>query len=204
MVFEWLKWKILKFDSCCFEKLLLPWLSELMHCKYTTTWFMFNMIIILFLLGCPTKSLVWLCKYGWHFFYKTSNKNKLHRKTPNITILSYNDLRIWVLTLYLLVSSVDNLCKHFGPWSGPTKCRACSGSKLLDTRMVFLNELFEKVDFEQNQQTTISMQYYPVGKELNHICWKKNCPWKLMDARLSTQKTVALQSNKGIVRKKHY
>ena len=33
--------------------------------------------------------------------------------------------------------------------------------------MVFLKEFFEKVDFEKNQQTTnISMQNYPVGKEL--------------------------------------
>ena len=35
------------------------------------------------------------------------------------------------------------------------------------TLMVFLEEFFEKADFEKNQQTTKSMKYYPVGKELN-------------------------------------
>ena len=58
-----------------------------------------------------------------------------------------------LLTLYLLVSSADNLCKQFGPRSGPIKRRASSGSNLFDTHMVFLKEFFEKVDFETNQQT---------------------------------------------------
>ena len=40
------------------------------------------------------------------------------------------------LTLYLLVSSADNLCKQFGPRSG---------SKLFDTLIVFLKEFFLKV-----------------------------------------------------------
>ena len=57
-------------------------------------------------------------------------------------------------TLCLLVSSVDNLCKQFGPRSGLTTCRAWSGFKLFDTLMVFLKEFFENVDFEKNQQTT--------------------------------------------------
>ena len=53
------------------------------------------------------------------------------------------------------MSSADNLGKHFGPRSGPTKCQALSGSKLFDTLMVFLKEFFKKVDFEKkNQQTT--------------------------------------------------
>ena len=54
------------------------------------------------------------------------------------------------LTLYLLVSSAENLCKQFVPRPGPTKCPACSGSKLFDTRMVFPKEYFEKVDFDKN------------------------------------------------------
>ena len=57
-------------------------------------------------------------------------------------------------TLYLLVSSADNFCKQFGPRSGPRKRLAWSGSNLFDTLMVFLEEFFEKVDFENNQQTT--------------------------------------------------
>ena len=58
-----------------------------------------------------------------------------------------------VLALCLLVSSADDLCKQFGPRSGPTKCRAWSGSKLFDTLMIFLKEFFKKVNFEKNQQT---------------------------------------------------
>ena len=33
--------------------------------------------------------------------------------------------------------------------------------------MVFLKEFFEKIDFEENQETTKSMKNYPVGKELD-------------------------------------
>ena len=58
------------------------------------------------------------------------------------------------LTLLSAVSSADNLCKQFGPRSGPTKRRARSGSKLSEPLMVFLKEFFEKVNFEKNQQTT--------------------------------------------------
>ena len=53
------------------------------------------------------------------------------------------------LTLCVLVSSADNLSKMFGPRPGPTKCRACSGSKLFDTLKVFLKEFFQKDDFEK-------------------------------------------------------
>ena len=56
-------------------------------------------------------------------------------------------LMIECLTLYPLVSSADNLCKQFGPRSGPTEHWARSGSKLFDTLMVFLKEFFEKIDF---------------------------------------------------------
>ena len=44
--------------------------------------------------------------------------------------------------LYLL-----NLCKQFGSRSGPTKCRAWSGSKLFGTLMVYLNFPFKKCWF---------------------------------------------------------
>ena len=42
------------------------------------------------------------------------------------------------------MSSADNFFKQFGPRSGPTKCRAWSGSKLFDTLVVFLKEFFKK------------------------------------------------------------
>ena len=59
------------------------------------------------------------------------------------------------LTLYLPVSSADNLCKQFGPRSVPTKCQALSESNLFNTLMVFLKEFFKKVVFEKNQQMTL-------------------------------------------------
>ena len=39
------------------------------------------------------------------------------------------------------MSSADNLCKQFGPRSGPTKCRAWSGSKLFDTLNMIIPEI---------------------------------------------------------------
>ena len=41
--------------------------------------------------------------------------------------------------------------------AAPFQCRS----------MVFLKDFFQKVDFEKHQQTTKSMQNYPVGKELS-------------------------------------
>ena len=69
------------------------------------------------------------------------------------------------LTLCLLVSFADNLCKQFGPKSGPT-----FGLSLIWIQTVrhsdgiFLKEFYKKVDIEKNQQITKSMQNYPVGK----------------------------------------
>ena len=45
-------------------------------------------------------------------------------------------------------------CKQLGPRSGPTICRARFGSKLYDTLIVFVKEIFEKFHFEKNQMTT--------------------------------------------------
>ena len=70
-----------------------------------------------------------------------------------------------ILIIHLRVPSAENFCKQFGPRSSPTKCRAWSGSKLIDTLMVFLKEFFENVDFEKYRQTTKSMKNYPLGKE---------------------------------------
>ena len=63
-------------------------------------------------------------------------------------------------TICLLVAYmyVDNLCKQFGHRSGPTLGPDLDPNCL--TVMVFLNEIFEKVDFETNQQSTKSMQNY--------------------------------------------
>ena len=53
--------------------------------------------------------------------------------------------------------SADNLDKQFGPRSGPTEGRAWYGSKLFDTRMLFLKEYFEKSSVEKY----LSMQTIP-------------------------------------------
>ena len=43
----------------------------------------------------------------------------------------------------LLLSYAGDLCKQFRPRSGPTECWSWSGSKLLDTLIVFVKEFFE-------------------------------------------------------------
>ena len=48
-----------------------------------------------------------------------------------------------------MVISADNIGKQFGPRSGPMNCQAWSGSKLFDILMVFLKEIFQKVNFEK-------------------------------------------------------
>ena len=57
-----------------------------------------------------------------------------------------------------LVFSADNLCKQFGPRSGPTEDQAQQNvGPYLDqnclTLMVFLTEFFRKVYCEKNQTT---------------------------------------------------
>ena len=42
-----------------------------------------------------------------------------------------------------ILSSADDICKQFGSRSGPTQGRAWSGSKLLDTLMLFPKKYFE-------------------------------------------------------------
>ena len=57
------------------------------------------------------------------------------------------------------MSSTDNRCKQFVPRSG-LNVRPDMDQNYL-TLVVFLKELFEKVDFEKNQQTTNSMKKLP-------------------------------------------
>ena len=69
------------------------------------------------------------------------------------------------------MSSADNFCKQFGPRSGPTECRAWSWSKMFDTLMVFLIEIFKKVDFEKDHQTTKKNAKFPRTEEAELIIW---------------------------------
>ena len=70
---------------------------------------------------------------------------------------------IFILWLYLLVLSADNICKQFGPRSSLTKHQAWSGWILFDTPMVSLKEFFEK-----GQQTTKSMKNFQGGQGINN------------------------------------
>ena len=51
----------------------------------------------------------------------------------------------YVLKLCVIVSSAYNLCKQFGPRSDQTKCLALSGSKPIDTLIIFLKDFFLKI-----------------------------------------------------------
>ena len=69
----------------------------------------------------------------------------------------------------LVVSSAYNLCKQYGPRSGSTKRWAWRGSKLFDTRMVFLKEFSENIEFERINRRQKSMNNY---RSL-HSIWNK-------------------------------
>ena len=45
--------------------------------------------------------------------------------------------------------------------SGPAKRRAWSVSNLFDTQMVYLKEVFEKVDFEKNSRQQKKHEKFP-------------------------------------------
>ena len=83
------------------------------------------------------------------------------------------------------MSSAENLSKQFGPRSVAKNIRAWSGIKLFDTQVVFLREIFKKVNFEKKQQTTKSMQNtkcrqrvlmlsYLSALSIIHLLWKIN------------------------------
>ena len=68
-------------------------------------------------------------------------------------------------TLCLVVSSADYLCKQFGPRSGTTKRRARTGSKPLDTLVVFLIFFLMLILKKTTQHTTNNMNNYSACKE---------------------------------------
>ena len=70
--------------------------------------------------------------------------------------------------MWQLLSFADNLCKHFGSRSGPTKSRAWSGSKLFDTLMVFLKDFSKKLKKKKIHRWQKSMENYPTCKEVKH------------------------------------
>ena len=54
-------------------------------------------------------------------------------------------------------------------------CLQMSGSKLLDTLIVFLNEFFEKVASENNQQTTKKQEKFPRGQRNKYVIVQTVC-----------------------------
>ena len=57
-----------------------------------------------------------------------------------------------------LLAPLVSSSERFGPRSGPTKCRACSGSKLFDTLIVFLKEFLKKLQSMQRVQCYMYME----------------------------------------------
>ena len=80
-------------------------------------------------------------------------------------------------TSTLNLSSADNLCKQFGTRSGPTNCRAWSGSKLFDT-VGILKRIFWRSKFWKNLQTTKYHENYPACKELR-LFLKQQGDWSI-------------------------
>ena len=79
--------------------------------------------------------------------------------------------------LVMTLSSADNLCKQFGPRSGPTECRSRFGSKPFDTLTVFLKEFFEKVNLEKSQHEKIpNMQNWANQQMWHNFTEEANYP----------------------------
>ena len=70
------------------------------------------------------------------------------------------------------MSSVDNLCKQFGPRSGPQISQAWSGSKLFNTMMVSLKELFKKDNFWKKSTDDLTYEKLPsMQRDKSTICF---------------------------------
>ena len=81
---------------------------------------------------------------------------------------------------------LDNLCKQFGPWSDPTKCRSWSGSKLFDTISV-PDIFFEKKWFWKRQQKQTIWTQIRTDKMLVLIwvqnVWHYQCSWYFFEKK---------------------
>ena len=72
---------------------------------------------------------------------------------------------MYSVTLCLLVSAADEFCKQFEPRLGLIKRHALSESKSFDTLLIFLKEIFEKINIlKKSSIRQISMHNYPVDK----------------------------------------
>ena len=100
----------------------------------------------------------WTCGSQWAKIRGIPWTNTHNMAAAYLFIQSSSFYVNYLFTLFLLVSSADNLCKQLGPRSGLTKCQAWSGSKLFDTLIVFQKNFFQKKnDFEKKKQQTTKM-----------------------------------------------
>ena len=53
---------------------------------------------------------------------KSEINKKIYTQAAVVDFVPRHGLVVFCLTLCLLLLSADNLCKQFGPRSGPTKC----------------------------------------------------------------------------------
>ena len=74
------------------------------------------------------------------------------------------------------MSSTDDLCKQFGPRSGPTFCWARYGSNLFDTLMIFLKEFFDNKgnDDEQHPIEAEGVKFYDADEAYKIIYHRPN------------------------------
>ena len=119
----------------------------------------FRLCILVLLMSCGI-ALYWLKKRYLvrQLFSDESNDRQRPRRSRRTGELLQRRRRYRQLSgkfnSPMLALSTDNHCKQFEPRSGPTKCWACSGSKLFDTLMIFLKEFLIKLILIINQQTT--------------------------------------------------
>ena len=97
------------------------------------------------------------------------------------------------------MSSAYNLCKQIGPRSGPTKCRAWSGSNLFDTLINFWKSGFWKISYLGQRVTLCTVgffllptqRYYSFKKKVHKpsktiITDKAICPHKIFQSKVRT------------------
>ena len=80
----------------------------------------------------------------------------MHRDSEIRIRFKTNCIQIYKRLPPSLPASSELCCLYiqFGPRSGPTKCHSRLGSKLADTLIVYLKEIFGKRLLEKSKQTT--------------------------------------------------
>ena len=111
------------------------------------------------------------------------------KKNLHCIVIHLNRELIFCKLIACRAASVENLCKQLGPRSGPTKRRAWSGFKLFDTLMAFLQEFWEKDDFDKNQQMTTKayksmQQQTSIQKKTNKKRRNELTLWLIMSKKL--------------------